>query len=146
MILVDTTIWIDFFRSKKAAHVLVFESLIEKRETLCLCGVILAEVLQGIRDDQEYRNTLRLLKRLVILPMNEQAFVDTANLYRVLRSRGVTIRTTIDCMIAVVAMENNVPLLHNDRDFDLIARHSRLKIYPKEMGRGLAKGFVDVEG
>lgn len=131
MILVDTTVWIDFFRSKKALHVLALESIIERRETLCLCGVILTEVLQGIRHDREFRSVFGFFGNLVILPMGDQSFINAANLYRSLRAKGVTIRKTVDCMIAAVAIENNVSLLHNDRDFDLIAEHSALRLCSK---------------
>ena len=127
MVLVDTTVWIDFFGGRPEPHVAALEELIENDEDLCLCGVILSEVLQGIRSDADYRKTKDLLDALILLPMEQETFVRAAGLYRSLRKKGITIRKPVDCMIAAVALEHNVPLLHNDRDFDQIARHSKLK-------------------
>jgi len=132
MTLVDTTVWIDIFSGRNTAQVAMLESLIDKREDICLCGVILTEVLQGIRNDKEYKKTKSVLSDLIFFPMTYETFLLAANIYRTLRVKGVTIRNSVDCMIAAVCIENNVRLLHNDRDFDLIAQHFDLS-------------FVDVE-
>jgi len=123
MTLVDTTVWIDIFSGRNTAQVAMLESLIDKREDICLCGVILTEVLQGIRNDKEYKKTKSVLSDLIFFPMTYETFLLAANIYRTLRVKGVTIRNSVDCMIAAVCLENNVRLLHNDRDFDLIAQH-----------------------
>ncbi len=128
MVLVDTTVWIDYFGSRSESHVLALDELLKGDVDLCLCGVILTEILQGIRSDSDYRKTRDYLDVLIILPMHPATFVRAAELYRELRKKGVTIRKPIDCMIAAVAIENDLPLLHNDRDFDHIAKHSSLKI------------------
>lgn len=128
MVLVDTTVWIDFFADRSEPHVAVLQELIENEEDLCLCGVILAEVLQGIRSDADYIETKDYLADLIFLPMRQVTFVRAAELYRSLRKRGVTIRKPIDCMISAVAIEHNIRLLHNDRDFDHIAKHSKLRV------------------
>ncbi len=132
MTLVDTTVWIDIFSGRNTAQVAMLESLIDKREDICLCGVILTEVLQGIRNDKEHKRTKSVLSDLIFFPMTYETFLLAANIYRTLRVKGVTIRNSVDCMIASVCIENNVRLLHNDRDFDLIAQHFDLS-------------FVDVE-
>ena len=121
MMLVDTSVWIDFFAARNTAQVLVVESSIEQRVDLCLCGVILTEVLQGIRDDKQYQQTEAVLSNLIYLPMAQSTFLLAANIYRALRSRGITVRNSVDCMIAAVCIEHNAVLLHNDRDFDYIA-------------------------
>lgn len=128
MVLVDTTVWIDFFADRSEPHVAALQELIENEEDLCLCGVILAEVLQGIRSDPDYIETKDYLADLIFLPMRQVTFVRAAELYRSLRKRGVTIRKPIDCMIAAVAIEHDIRLLHNDRDFDYIAKNSKLRI------------------
>jgi predicted nucleic acid-binding protein len=128
MVLVDTTVWIDLFSGLTTPQVIVLESLILKREDICVCGVILTEVLQGIRDDEEHANTLAIFSNLLYLPMTRETFLLAAHIYRSLRARGITIRNSIDCMIAAVCIENKVVLLHNDRDFDLISKHFDLKI------------------
>ena len=69
MILIDTTVWIDFFKASSLHHVVIFENLISNREDICICGVILSEVLQGIRKDSEYTKTRELFEELIILPI-----------------------------------------------------------------------------
>ncbi|NQT93113.1 MAG: PIN domain nuclease [Lentisphaerae bacterium] len=132
MVLVDTTVWIDFFRDRPEPHVAALQKMIEDDEDLCICGVILAEVLQGIRSDAGYRKTKDYFTSLILLPVRRATFETSAALYRSLRKRGVTIRKPIDCMIASVAIEHDLPLLHNDRDFDKMAEHSKLRtVKPK---------------
>ncbi len=121
MMLVDTSVWIDFFAARNTAQVELLESTIDQRVDLCLCGVILTEVLQGIRDDKQYMQTESVLSNLIYLPMDQSTFLLAANIYRTIRSRGITIRNSVDCMIAAVCIEHKADLLHNDRDFDYIA-------------------------
>jgi len=129
MVLVDTTIWIDFFAGRNEPHVATLQELIENEEDLSLCGVILAEALQGIRSDKDFIKTKEYLGDLIVLPMRQATFLRAAEIYRSLRKKGITIRKPVDCMIASVAMEYDIHLLHNDRDFDHIAKHSKLRIY-----------------
>ncbi len=128
MVLVDTTVWVDLFSGLTTPQVIVLESLILKREDICLCGVILTEVLQGIRDDKEHGKTQAIFSNLLYLPMVRETFLLAAHIYRFLRARGITRRNSIDCMIAAVCIENKVALLHHDRDFDLISKHFDLEI------------------
>ena len=127
MVLVDTTVWIDFFAGRNEPHVIKFQDFIEKEEDLSLCGVILTEVLQGIRSDTDYKKIKQYLTDLIVLPMRQATFLRAAEIYRSLRKKGVTIRKPVDCMIASVALEYDVCLLHNDRDFDQIAKHTKLR-------------------
>lgn len=129
MVLVDTTVWIDFFAGRDEAHVMSLQELIESEEDLSLCGVILTEVLQGIRSDSDFIKTKEYLGDLIFLPMRHATFVRAAEIYRSLRKKGVTTRKPVDCMIASVAIEYHIKLLHNDRDFNFIAEHSKLKIF-----------------
>jgi len=128
MVLVDTTVWVDLFSGLATSQVTRLESLIARREDICLCGVILTEVLQGIRDDDEHAKTQTILSDLLYLPMTRETFLLAAHIYRSLRARGITIRNSIDCMIAAVCIGNKSALLHNDRDFDLISKHFDLRI------------------
>ena len=128
-VIVDSTVWIDFFHDRPLPHVVTLQELIENDEDLCLCGVILAEVLQGIRSDTDFRKTREYFESLVLLPMRKETFLQAADLYRSLRKKGVTIRKPVDCLIASVAIEYDLPLLHNDRDFDQITKGSKLKIF-----------------
>ena len=128
MVLVDTTVWIDFFAGRNESHVMSLQEYIESEEDLSLCGVILAEVLQGIRSDADFIKTKEYLGDLIFLPMRQATFIQAAEIYRSLRKKGVTIRKPVDCMIASVAIEYNIQLLHNDRDFNHIAKHSKLRV------------------
>ena len=127
MVLVDTTVWVDFFSARSYPHVKALENLIVNRDDICLCGIILTEILQGIRKDSEFNRTRELLANLVFLPMQNSIFLRSAEIYRNLRRKGITIRKPVDCMIAAVAIENDIPLLHNDKDFVPIEKHFGLK-------------------
>ena len=127
ILLVDTTVWIDFFAGRSEEHVAVLESSIQQKDDICICGIILTEVLQGIRNEKEYNKTKVLFEKLVYIPMARDSFLQAAEMYRSLRRRGITIRKPLDCMIAAVAMKYDIPLLHNDRDFDLIEKNCGLK-------------------
>jgi len=128
MVLVDTTVWVDFLSGHPLPQVKVLDDLISEEEDICICGVILTEVLQGIRKDQDYKKTKRYFESLIYLPMTRSTFVAAADMYRSLRKQGVTIRKPIDCMIASVGVEQNTPLLHNDRDFDALEERCGLKV------------------
>ncbi len=127
MVLVDTTVWIDFFSANLDPHVEALEKLIAEREDICLCGVILTEILQGIRDDAEFKKTKNLIANLVFLPMPYSVYLNSAEIYRTLRRKGITIRKSVDCMIAAVAIEHDIHLLHNDKDFIPIEKQFGLK-------------------
>ncbi len=128
MVLIDTTVWIDFFAGRQRPHVAVFERLIKNREDICICGIILTEVLQGIRGKSEFRKTKELFNAMIFLPMPYSVFLGAAEIYRTLHRKGITIRNSVDCMIAAVAIENDIMLLHNDRDFTPIEKHLSLKV------------------
>ena len=128
MILVDTSVWIDFFAGRDLPNVAKLEQSILDNEDLALSGIILTEILQGIPDDTTYRRVRRYLSALIMLPMPESVFVRAADIYRKLRKQGVTIRKTNDCIIAATALEHHCQLLHNDKDFRPIAKHYSLKV------------------
>jgi predicted nucleic acid-binding protein len=128
VILVDTSVWIDFFAGRDLPHVVRLEQCILDNEDLALCGIILTEILQGIADDTVYRRVKRYLAPLILLPMAESVFVRAADIYRKLRKQGITIRKTNDCIIAATALEHHCPLLHHDKDFAPIAEQFPLKI------------------
>lgn len=128
MTLVDTTVWIDFLRGADTPEVRELQRMIDGNEDVCICGVVLTEVLQGIREERDYATAVAAFDAFLFLPMNQRVFLRAAETYRTLRARGTTIRNAVDCMIASVAVEHDIPLLHNDRDFDRIAALGDLKI------------------
>ena len=115
--------------------VALLESSIDQRVDLCLCGVILTEVLQGILDDEQHKRTESILSSLTTLPMDQSTFLLAANIYRTLRSRGITMRNSVDCVIAAVCIEGRAHLLHSDGDFDHIADVFDLQV----LGRGAVR-------
>ncbi len=128
MILVDTSVWIDFFAGRDRGHVAALERLILDDQDLAICGIILTEILQGITAASTYRLVRRRLAPLIMLPMPERVFIRAADIYRALRGKGITVRKTNDCIIAATALEHRCRLLHNDRDFTRIAAHYPLRV------------------
>ena len=129
MVLVDTSVWIDFLRGTSSKQADALETLMLDRADICICGVITTEILQGIRKDRQFEQIQDLLAAAVFLPMTQETFVHAAQLYRKMRAKGFTIRKPIDCMIAAVAIEHDVPLLHKDKDFLPVEKHSALREY-----------------
>ena len=127
MTLVDTSVWIDFFAARELPHVERLEVLL-RDDDVAVCGINLTEILQGLRDDVTARRVRRRLESALFLETNESIFVRAATLCRYLRSKGVTIRKSNDCIIAATAMAYDCALLHNDRDFTLMAAHVDLAI------------------
>ncbi len=127
MILVDTSVWIDFFAGRDLPHLATLEQFILDNEDLALCGIILTEILQGITDDTTYRHVQNDLGSLIMLPTPQAVFVRAAEIHRRLRKQGITIRKTDDCIIAATALEHSCRLLHNDKDFVPVAKHFPLK-------------------
>jgi len=132
MVIIDTTVWIDFFAGRESPYVAALESFIRNKDDICTCGVILTEVLQGISKQNEHKEAKERFDSFIFLPMTHATFITAANIYRSLRRKGITIRKPIDCMIASVAIENDIQLLHNDKDFDPIEKNCGLKIVKSE--------------
>jgi predicted nucleic acid-binding protein len=122
-VLVDTSVWIDFFRGVSSPQAARLEECIAQRDDVCCCGFILTEVLQGIRDEKEFGATKRLFEGLVYLTEDRSTFELGAGIYRELRRKGATIRSPIDCLIAATVVQHGVSLLENDRDFHFIDQH-----------------------
>ena len=130
MIVVDTTVWIDFFKEAQSPEDLHLQQLIRESRSLALTDVIFCEILQGIRDDAVYAKTRTILLSYPIFCMDTLAiFEQSANIYRTCRRKGLTVRKTIDCLIAAVCITNEVKLFHHDADFDHIAHVTSLKIH-----------------
>lgn len=122
-VLVDSTVWIDFLRGKVTLQTAKLDQCLQNRDDLCCCGFVLAEVLQGVRTESEYVATKRQFETLVYLEDDRSTFELGATVYRELRRKGVTIRNSIDCLIAAVVIQHGVHLLENDRDYRFIDQH-----------------------
>lgn len=129
MILVDTSAWIELLRATGSPADRRLTSALEAEEPLAITGVVLLEVLAGARDERHARKLRRLLDRCQFLPLDEPSDHEAAAaLYRLCRRQGATIRRLPDCLIAAVAVRVGLSLLHQDADFDAIARHGALSI------------------
>ena len=130
MIVVDTSVWIDVLHDTPAPQAQRCVQLIESGEPIALTDVILTEVLQGLRSDREAALVERHLRAFPILRLEElDDFVLAAKLYRAARRAGVTIRKTLDCLIAAPCVRTGAPLLHADGDFDRLATCTPLRIW-----------------
>lgn len=129
MILVDTSVWIDFFDHPNASYAKELKSLIENDEDICLIDLILTEILQGIRNEKIFAQVKEYLTNFTILRADDlELYIKAANIYCACRKKGKTVSKTIDVIIAAIAIENNLVLFHKDKDFDLIADCTGLKI------------------
>lgn len=131
MILVDTSVLIDFFKGEDNVVVEKLSSAIERKTEIAITPVIYQEILQGARDKKEFDVLDRYLKtqRFVYPKDQVHTYRAAALLFFKSRKNGITIRSTTDCLIAQIAIENHLPLLHNDKDYDEIAKISKLQIY-----------------
>jgi predicted nucleic acid-binding protein len=135
VIVVDTTVWIDFFKGSRTPEDQHLQELIIEDRSIALTDLIFCEILQGIRDDAEMARIRTLLLHYPILRMENLAtFEQAAMIYRACRKRGLTIRKTIDCLIAAVCVTNGVALFHKDSDFNRIARVAPLQIHSLATG------------
>ena len=118
MVIVDTTVWIDYFQGVENAETEWLNTELD-RQRLGLTDIILCEVLQGVRDDVAAKEVERSLVKLELFETGGVTLArETARNYRALRSRGHTVRKTIDCLIATFCLRGQHSLLHRDRDFD----------------------------
>ena len=118
MVIVDTTVWVDYLNGMVTPHTEWLDREVE-RQRLGLTDVILCEVLQGVRTEKRFKQVeARLVSFEVFDTGGREMALATARNYRVLRARGRTIRTTIDGWIATFCIVGGHSLLHNDRDFD----------------------------
>jgi len=128
VILVDSSVWIDFFRNQPTAQAEWLDRNLGV-EGLVVGDLILAEVLRGFRDDRGFNEARRMLRRLSQVSLcGEELAVEAALNFRKLRARGVTVRGTVDVIIATRCLEDGLQLLHDDRDFDAFETHLGLQV------------------
>jgi predicted nucleic acid-binding protein len=127
MILVDSSVWIDYFRGTQTAEAEKLDALLGI-EPVVTGDLVLAEVLQGFVSDEDFNQGKRLLTSLPIIELaGADIAIQAANNFRSLRSRGITIRKTIDTLIATCCIKNELTLLYSDRDFDPFVEHLGLR-------------------
>lgn len=124
--LVDSSVWIAYLSGPPTLQSQILESALDHHDYIATCGIVLMEILQGIRKETEYKNTKYYLETFDCLPSQKSTFMLSADIYRSLCQKGCTPRKSIDCFIAAIAIENKLPLLHQDKDFLPIAKHCGL--------------------
>ena len=131
MILVDTSVFIDFFRGVRGEAVEKLERVLETAVPFGINSFIFQEVLQGAASEKEFLLLEKYLRtqRFYHLADPIESFAKAARIYMDCRKRGLTVRSTIDCLIAETALEHDLLLLHQDNDFTAIAQIVPLKIY-----------------
>ena len=125
MYLVDTSVWIEVFRRPARFDL---QSVVDLEEVVT-CLPVVQEVLQGFRDDRAFRVARDAMQALPIVeaPSGMVVFEQAVDLYRLARRAGATVRSSVDCLIAICAVRNDLTLLHHDRDFDQLARVAPLR-------------------
>jgi hypothetical protein len=127
-VLVDTSAWVDFLNGAPSTAAEALAELLSGDDDVCTCGIVVAEVFQGLRRDEGRDAIRRSFEDLVFLePPEIRLYLRAAELYRELRRRGKTVRSTVDCIIAAIAEDGGCSLLAHDRDMDAILDSGLLK-------------------
>lgn len=127
-LLIDSSVWIDYFNGTITPETDLLHQILG-RERIVTGDLILAEVLQGFRHQPDFNRAKAAMMTFPVMPMvGPQIALQSAANYRFLRGKGITIRKTIDCLIATFCIENNIALLHHDRDFEPFEKHLALSV------------------
>jgi predicted nucleic acid-binding protein len=127
MILVDSSVWVDYFNGRATRETDYLDTLLGT-EPVAIGDLILAEVLQGFRSDADFAAAKELMACLTLYGLLGAALaLKVAENYRALRKRGVTVRKTADTIIATFCIDRSIPLLYSDRDFDPFVKYLGLK-------------------
>lgn len=126
MILIDTSAWVEFLRDTGSGVCARVDALLD--DEIATCHPIRMEVLAGARDEQHLSDLRGLLARASLIPTEPADYEEAAALYRACRRSGETVRKLIDCLIGATAIRTSTPVLHSDSDFDVLARHTALRV------------------
>lgn len=131
MILVDSSVWIDYFRGEETPQTEMLDALLGS-EPLAVGDLILAEVLQGFQKDRDFNHAKQILTSFQMVNIvDREIAIQAARNFRILRGHGLTVRKTVDTLIATRCIRNGLVLLHNDKDFDPFVTHLGLRVaYP----------------
>jgi len=128
MFLADTSVWVDYFRGANSPEAGRLDAAFSGAEDVCLCGLVLTEILQGITEEARYRRVRQLLANLTYLAMSRETYLRAAEIFRAARKAGRPLRNSIGCLIAACAVAHGVPVLTKDKDFQTIANLTELEL------------------
>lgn len=131
MVLVDTSVWIDFLAGRTTPEVDIVDSLLEDEETICYTGSILQELMQGCSDDATATTIETHFEPFIEVFPQRSSYILAAKIFRDCRKHGYTIRSSVDCLIAACAFEHDCHVHHKDRDFKFIQEVCGLKVVRK---------------
>jgi predicted nucleic acid-binding protein len=127
VILVDSSVWVDYFRAADTPQVILLDSYLG-RQRIAIGDLVAAEVLQGVQDDKEFKQVKKVFDSFTRLDLcGYDLALKAAENYRLLRAQGITVRKTIDTLIATRCIQDDLTLLHADKDFLPFAKHLGLR-------------------
>ena len=129
MILVDTSVWIDFFNGYQSKEEQVLKSLLQAEEDICLAGIHVMEILQGIKQKKSFLKTERYLREFPVIVPDLDLYILASLIFNTCQKKGHTVNSA-DCLIAATAIENDLVLLHKDKDFEYVQARTDLQIFP----------------
>jgi predicted nucleic acid-binding protein len=128
LILIDSSVWIDYFKGTITPQTEMLDTLLGQ-EPLAIGDLILTEVLQGFAEERDFNRARKMLTSLLVVELGGQEIaIQAAQNFRALRVLGITVRKTVDTIIATRCIESGYDLLHSDRDFDPFAKHLGLRV------------------
>lgn len=128
MILVDTSLWIDFLKDREAKEALRLEQLLEAQTDIFTTGSIIQELLSGVKEKKTRIDLRKDMKRFLLVMPTLETQVQASEIFNRCFRKGYRIRSSIDCLIAAIALEYDIELLQKDRDFNFIAEIFPLKL------------------
>lgn len=131
MVIVDTTVWIDFLKGRETDQVGKFEELIAEETDIFTTGLVIQEVLSGIKNKKEREKTRRGFDRFLTVMPTVETHVQAAEIFDACQKKGYSIRSVIDCLISALALEYDLSILESDRDYEYISKVFPLKTFRK---------------
>jgi len=129
MVIVDTSVWIDFLKGRETLQVQKLEELLSEETDIFITGFIVQEILTGIKEKKEREKVRSELEHFVLVNPSLNTHIQAAEIFDGCKKKGFTIRSIIDCLIASLALEYDLTLLENDKDYTFISEVYPLKIF-----------------
>lgn len=132
MVIVDTSVWIDFLQGRETKEVHELESLLSQEKDVFITGIIVQEILTGIKDKKDRTKVRKELDHFIPINPTLETHIQAAEIFDACRKKGFTIRSVIDCLIAALAIEYDLTLLEKDKDYSYMSKVVPLKTFRKK--------------